>query len=873
MSEIRRPTEASTHAASDPWSQAMAYGRDAWQRSVLYWDVMRQRGNQYLEHMGQTAPNVLSMPYETIMDGRQLPDPVNYGLLRIIAPDDAPVDPLKRPFLVVDPRAGHGPGIGGFKPESEIGVAVRAGHPCYFATFLPEPMPTQTVEDVIRAETRFLEEIIARHPKAEGKPVVVGNCQAGWQIMMAAAIRPELFGPIVIAGAPLSYWAGWRGMNPMRYRGGMVGGSWLTALCSDLGAGRFDGAWLVQNFENLNPANTLWGKQYNLYANVDTEAERYLSFEKWWGGHVFLNQPEIQYIVDNLFVGNRLSTGGLVTRDGVRIDLRNIRSPIIVFCSKGDNITPPPQALGWIPDLYENDAQLRAHGQTIVYAVHESIGHLGIFVSGSVARKEHQEFTSNIDMIDVLPPGLYQAEIADKTPETLNPDLADGDYVMSFARRHLEDIRAIVQQKPEDDLRFASVARISDINLGLYRSFVQPWVRAVVTPEAANWLQRMHPLRLPYELLSDRNPLFAQVASLAEDVRAHRQSVTPDNMFAVAEQAVAQWVDKALDDYRVARDDAQEAAFMQIYGSPLVRDWAGLGARPGPPRPHPGVSPEHRAFMAERRETLSKLTDQGGLREAAIRMLLAVVGAEGDADERSFAVIRNMRAKKDHMLALQTFKDIVRDQALIMMLDTQAAIDAIPTLLDGATAGDIRRALHDMEQVLDAAAPYSEKGEAALNDMTQLFEQAAARAETRERRAGASNATAGRARSRQASASPGSTRVDTTPGLAAKPAEAHKSSRQSELPHPIEATAETNRSDSAPTKRVRRRTPAAKTVGVAVAATERAKPAETVPSASAKAATRKPAKTAARASSSGTASGKAGTKPRRSAPAKKSRTA
>ena len=83
----------------------MAYGRDAWQRSVLYWDVMRQRGNQYLEHMGQTAPNVLSMPYETIMDGRQLPDPVNYGLLRIIAPDDAPVDPLKRPFLVVDPRA------------------------------------------------------------------------------------------------------------------------------------------------------------------------------------------------------------------------------------------------------------------------------------------------------------------------------------------------------------------------------------------------------------------------------------------------------------------------------------------------------------------------------------------------------------------------------------------------------------------------------------------------------------------------------------------------------------------------------------------------------------------------------------------------
>ena len=44
----------------------------------------------------------------------------------------------------------------------------------------------------------------------------------------------------------------------MRYSGGMLAGSWLTALTSDMGNGKFDGAWLVQNFENLNPANTLW---------------------------------------------------------------------------------------------------------------------------------------------------------------------------------------------------------------------------------------------------------------------------------------------------------------------------------------------------------------------------------------------------------------------------------------------------------------------------------------------------------------------------------------------------------------------------------------------------------------------------------------
>lgn len=718
---------------STPWTAAYDYTVDTLQRGALYSDVMRQRGNQYHRHMAKRAPNVLSMKSELIMDGREFDRPVNYGLLRILPSSDVAVDPKKRPFLVVDPRAGHGPGIGGFKPESEIGVAVRAGHPCYFATFLPRPTDTQTVEDVMRAEARFLEEIIALHPESEGKPVVVGNCQAGWQIMMTAAMRPELFGPIIVAGAPLSYWAGWRGMNPMRYSGGLLGGSWLTAMASDLGQGRFDGAWLVQNFESLNPANTLWSKQYNLYAKVDTEASRYLEFEKWWGGHVFLNEPEIQYIVDNLFIGNRLATAGLVTSDGIRIDLRNIRSPIIVFCSKGDNITPPPQALGWIPDLYQNDAEVLAHGQTIVYAVHESIGHLGIFVSGSVARKEHQEFTDNIDLIDVLPAGIYQAEIADKTPETLNADLADGDYVVSFARRKLDDVRTIVARNEEDDRRFAAVARISDINLGLYRSFVQPWVRAAVTPQVAEWMQRMHPLRLPYELLSDRNPWFAPIAQVAEQAREHRRPVSADNPFAMMERMVSKNIEAGLNMWQELRDAAGEQLFMNIYGSRLVQDWAGLGAqREHAPRKHPGVSPEHRHFMDERTAELRSQIDQGGVREAAIRMLLYVASAEGSIDERSFAMLRKMRADADANLALQEFKDVARDQALMMQLDRQGALQAMPKLLESASSDEIRQAFGTMRHVLEATGPLNTRAHACLEEVEAIFRDAAKQAVARE---------------------------------------------------------------------------------------------------------------------------------------------
>jgi hypothetical protein len=319
--------------ASTTFGPAWDYWTDAWQRSALFLDTLRERGNNYHERAEQDVPHVLDFPVELVRDGRTLARPVNYLLVRVVPPPGVAIDPSKPPIIVVDPRAGHGPGIGGMKPESEIGVAVRAGHPCYFVGFSPEPTPGQTIEDVCRAEAVFLEEVAKRHPEAESKPIVIANCQAGWQIMMTAAVRPELPGTIILAGSPLSYWAGVRGKNPMRYLGGALGGTWLTALAGDLGNGKFDGANLVANFEQLNPANTYWTKPYNVWAKIDTEPERFLDFETWWGSPVLLNAGEMQWIADNLFVGNRLSTGQLSTSDGVRIDLRNIKSPIVCFCS------------------------------------------------------------------------------------------------------------------------------------------------------------------------------------------------------------------------------------------------------------------------------------------------------------------------------------------------------------------------------------------------------------------------------------------------------------------------------------------------------------------------------------------------------------
>jgi Protein of unknown function (DUF3141) len=702
------------------FAEAQEYLVDAGQRGVLFLDVMRQRGAQYREHLAETVPHVLDYGVELIVDGRTLERPVNYGLVRITPPKGVEIDLKRRPFVVVDPRAGHGPGIGGFKADSEIGVAMKAGHPCYFVGFMPEPMPGQTIEDIARAEGVFLEKVIALHPEADGKPCVIGNCQAGWAVMILASLRPELFGPIIIAGAPLSYWAGVRGKNPMRYSGGLLGGSWLTALTSDLGAGKFDGAWLVQNFENMNPSNTLWTKQYNVFSKVDTEADRYLEFEKWWGGHVNLNAEEIQFIVDELFIGNHLATGRVRTSEGETVDLRNIRSPIVVFCSKGDNITPPQQALGWILDLYQDVDEIRAYGQTIVYTVHETVGHLGIFVSGGVAKKEHSEFSSNIDLIDVLPPGLYEATFEAKSDDTANPELASGKWIMRCERRTLDDIRAMGGNSLEDERRFATAARVSEINLANYRKFVQPWVKAMATPKMAELMQKWHPLRVQYEVLAGQNPLTKAIETTAEKVRENRKPAASDNPFLALQDTISKSIVGALDQWRDAQEALSERIFLSVYGSPALQ--AAVGIDPNEdPSPLPEMSPEHRKLLDARIVEIKSRIANGGLRECLVRGLLYVGMARGMADERGLEVLRRIRlADTGPRITLAEFKAMVREQFFMLLLDPEASLAAIPKMLP-SKAEARRKGLAAVREVLSASGEVSGEVAKRLQRVTELF--------------------------------------------------------------------------------------------------------------------------------------------------------
>jgi len=696
------------------WPEYMV---DAFQRSVLFLDLLRQRGNEEIEITSRPMATVLRFGHEVLISGRSLPRPINYALSRILPPPGVAIDSRKRPVVVVDPRAGQGPGIGGFKADSEIGDALNSGHPVYFIGFGATPAPGQQFLDVVEGQVKFFERVVELHPDAP-RPFAIGNCQAGYQTLMVAMLRPDLFGPCLVAGSPMSYWQGVHGKNPMRYSGGLLGGSWLTAMTSDLGNGKFDGTWLILNFDMLNPANWLWGKQYDVYANIDTGAQRYLKFEKWWGDFVQLNGDELQFLVDNLFIGDKLARNQLQSRDGTTFDIRNVTSPIIVFTSTGDNISPPPQSLGWILDLYRDVEDIQATGRTIVYSLNHEIGHLALFVSSKVGAKEDEEFVQLMDVIDCLPPGLYEMVISPRPADVPSGGFVTGDWIARFEARSLDDVRALGRNSREDDRAFAAVARLSELNLSIYRTFMQPFVRALANERAADIARTLNPLRLGFTIFADSSPWMRGVQKLAADVTAARRPAAPDNPFLALQKQASDQIIAALDAYRVARDQMAEQTFFGFYGSPFVQALLGVNAG-SEVRPFPGTSPEKLAARRAQADVYAAKLRTGGFDEALTRAVLYVIAAERMIDQRSALALNVARQQLMH-LSLAEFKALVRDQSFVLQLERDSAVEVLASLVPGADAR--KGLLKRVRAIVGAGDPPNAAERERLARLSQVLE-------------------------------------------------------------------------------------------------------------------------------------------------------
>lgn len=650
-------------------NESMEYATDFFQRQILFWDVLRKRGNQYLKHEQEGQPPVLIFPYQILMDGRTFEHPVNYALAEIFHPSGREVDPSLRPYVIVDPRAGHGAGISGFKDKSQVGIALEAGHPVYVVIFFPNPEPNQTLLDVAFAHELFLREVALRHPNSP-KPCIIGNCQGGWAALSLVAAHPDVAGVAVINGAPLSYWGGANGKNPMRYIGGILGGSWIAQLAGDLGNGKFDGANLVLNFELSNPQNTYWKKYYKLFANIDTEETRFLNFERWWGGFSLMNANEMRGIIDNLFIGNKLVKGKIpLGESGHNLDLRDIKVPVIVFCSAGDTITPPQQALNWIADLYDNTLDIKLQGQVIVYLIHERIGHLGIFVSGEVAQKEHSHIFDLLKYIEHLAPGLYELKLIEvKEDDTIH-------YIGHIEERSINDIR----EKQKDSVEIFNLVRLmSDYNAMSYDFFLSPFIRNLSNEQTANFIRKLHPLRFKQYMISDLNPMISAITEPASFIRKNRRKVANKNTFLAQQQQLSQLITSYWEMFAAQRDSLAEILFNAIYGYIQI-------LTPFDPRREMIIHPKKKN-KNEAAQSIITTISEGGRAEATLRILLLLIKIQGYVISVNYPqIIKALLESEDFRgLDASKFKQLVYTQNLIIDYDPELAIQTIPHLLKSA---------------------------------------------------------------------------------------------------------------------------------------------------------------------------------------------
>lgn len=410
-----------------------------------------------------------------------------------------------------------------------------------------------------------------------------------------------------------------------------------------------------------------------------------------------MNREEIHFIVDSLFVGNELEQGTLRLEEDRWVNLKNFKDPIVVFASKGDNITPPQQALNWIYKVYKTVDEIKRNGQVIVYIIHQKIGHLGIFVGSKVARKEHSAIIGTVDMIEYLSPGLYEMVITD------GEEGFEDSRTVEFVEREMEDILQL-DDGFDDEVAFGAVSAFSRFNDTMYLTYVSPSVRAVINETTAEAIRQIHPLRMQRYLVSDNNPLFWGCKMIAPTVKEYRKHVQPDNLFLKWEKYYAEAVVASLNNFQYHRDQLFGFLFKSMYENHAVKT----------------LFPEQKKadvvdarfhyphFDGREKELWLETMKQGGNEAAIIRIVLLVSSADKSIDQREFLEILRVIEDNDKLKRLEPgeIKRLLKEQAAMVDYDKDAAITTLTHLLPGKAerinAYDVANGIARADRVVDA---------------------------------------------------------------------------------------------------------------------------------------------------------------------------
>ena len=486
----------------------ISFSTDFFQRAVLMADTLIQRGENSLEEHKYFSKYEMEM----VLNGSDSPFPCNYHLMHVIPPEEIHFKKnMERPVLICPPYT-RKPGIEMIAQVNQVSVAWDHGYEVYYLLFDPTPVTGQEIADTVRTVCSYIKHLNQEYPHPQG-PILVGNCQAGWHSLLCGLYDPKLKYTLSAVGAPISYWSGEPGDDSLRFGGAAVGGAWVAAFLSDVLGGKiFDGANLSLNFDALHSEeNFFLGRWLRTLLGIDTQKENFIAMEQWMTNYCQMSRGSILWIIQNLFIGNRLERNEIELA-GVHLDMKNHPDLLVLLNSLGDNIATPWQCQCWIPTVWESVDAIKAAGKRIVILTHPTAGHLGIFFSSKVSQEWHGAVLKNMDELTALPPGLFSA-----TPRD------DGSVLIAEI-----NFDAIPIPNQQGRMALEKAAQASEANLDMYETHVAPWVRAI-SPWTRDIAFRFHPYRLqryPF-LFAGINPLFRLVRFSSKLVKRYRLQV-PD---------------------------------------------------------------------------------------------------------------------------------------------------------------------------------------------------------------------------------------------------------------------------------------------------------------------------------------------------------
>ncbi|GAA0301370.1 DUF3141 domain-containing protein [Rhodovulum strictum] len=540
---MRAARMSGRHATAADWAGHWRdYLRDSAERGVLAADILRERADALRAAEDEGAPPALPHAQEPVMDAETLARPCNARLVRLL-PAKAP-EPAARPVLLIAPRAGGADGL-----QGAAAAALAAGLPVYAAGFARQPVPGQTMADVIDALAAFAAAIARRHPDAPA-PLVLGQGPGGGLPLALAAAHPGTPGLVLLDAVALA---------PGRPG---TGGA-LAGMLSDLGGGLFDGATPALAAMLDDPHGGWLRPLATILAEADRAGPRVTEAARRGGGPALLTAEEARWAAAALPPGDLLARNALALAPGRPLDLRAISVPVLICLRPGDPAARPAEVLGWLSGTHGDADAIRVAGQRVVLLDHAE-ARPGLVLAGRVGERPA------LDAIAALAPGLYRMSV----------EAIEG---RGSARRAVLSLAPCALDGPDANApTHAAAARALRMQAESYEAFA-PALRATIAPPLADASRALHPLRLGRAALSSQNPLLGPVKPAAARLRETRQPAPPDNPFLWMERMGFELAGQWLDLGTAMRRAAIETGFHAVWGNPWMRAFGAFAPAPAAP--------------------------------------------------------------------------------------------------------------------------------------------------------------------------------------------------------------------------------------------------------------------------------------------------